>query len=337
MMNTTTVKTWRERLGFGPDFPLHAPTDVERAMEAEIADLRAALSSTDLEIRMNDTQNKLSNKLIISLAGAAGMFSHPYSLFAADACLRFARTIECALGATVAVPVSTASDSLVRQALTLAMEICDAIPTRAHDLAEDESLRHLGKLVNCDRGNGKHGFALIRDALESIDQDVDSTETNLAWDEAIELAATTCDYAETPKLAEQIRKLKRMGCCGLAATRKADLAEAQQDAPSQAARDVLAERRRQVEHEEWAHALDDRYQDRQLAAAAACYVVNGLSHKGTVPPKAWPWPWQWWKPTNERRNLVKAGALLLAEIERLDRASDVGAATLETGQEGGAA
>jgi hypothetical protein len=47
MMNTTTVKTWRERLGFGPDFPLHAPTDVERAMEAEIAALRAAPSALD--------------------------------------------------------------------------------------------------------------------------------------------------------------------------------------------------------------------------------------------------------------------------------------------------
>jgi hypothetical protein len=35
------VRTWRERLGLPSDFPLHAPTDVERAMEAEIAELRA--------------------------------------------------------------------------------------------------------------------------------------------------------------------------------------------------------------------------------------------------------------------------------------------------------
>jgi len=39
--NTSTVKTWRERIGQAADFPLHAPTDVERAMEAEIAELRA--------------------------------------------------------------------------------------------------------------------------------------------------------------------------------------------------------------------------------------------------------------------------------------------------------
>lgn len=27
----------------------------------------------------------------------------------------------------------------------------------------------------------------------------------------------------------------------------------------------------------------------------------------------------WWKPKDRRRNLVKAGALIVAEIERLDR------------------
>lgn len=36
-----TVRTWRQRIGVGADFPLHSPNDVERAMEAEIAELRA--------------------------------------------------------------------------------------------------------------------------------------------------------------------------------------------------------------------------------------------------------------------------------------------------------
>lgn len=39
-MSISTVKTWRERISQPADFPLHAPTDVERAMEAEIAELR---------------------------------------------------------------------------------------------------------------------------------------------------------------------------------------------------------------------------------------------------------------------------------------------------------
>lgn len=37
----STVRAWRERMGKPADWPLHAPTDVERAMVAEIAELRA--------------------------------------------------------------------------------------------------------------------------------------------------------------------------------------------------------------------------------------------------------------------------------------------------------
>jgi hypothetical protein len=36
-------------------------------------------------------------------------------------------------------------------------------------------------------------------------------------------------------------------------------------------------------------------------------------------PDGWPWAPELWKPANARRDLVKAGALILAEIERLDR------------------
>ncbi|MEB3421767.1 hypothetical protein VK682_24660 [Salipiger manganoxidans] len=43
----------------------------------------------------------------------------------------------------------------------------------------------------------------------------------------------------------------------------------------------------------------------------------------------WPWDRKWWKPTTPRRDLVKAGALIVAEIERLDRAA------LRAAQEGG--
>lgn len=39
------IRTWRERIGANPAFPLHAPNDVERAMEAEIADLRARIDT----------------------------------------------------------------------------------------------------------------------------------------------------------------------------------------------------------------------------------------------------------------------------------------------------
>lgn len=69
-----------------------------------------------------------------------------------------------------------------------------------------------------------------------------------------------------------------------------------------------------------------------VAHAAACYALSGTPSDEAVfihgrwkDPRDlfWPWTWDrsWWKPTNRRRDLVKAGALILAEIERLDRAA----------------
>ena len=51
----------------------------------------------------------------------------------------------------------------------------------------------------------------------------------------------------------------------------------------------------------------------------------GDTVKATI-GELWPWLSSWWKPSTNRRDLVKAGALILAEIERLDRAEKVGAA-----------
>lgn len=88
-----------------------------------------------------------------------------------------------------------------------------------------------------------------------------------------------------------------------------------------AARDVLAERQRQVSVERWTPARDDGYTKYEMRWAAVCYA---LTHNMTTPsnlPANWPWASAWWKPTTERRNLVKAGALIIAEIERLDRAA----------------
>ena len=85
-----------------------------------------------------------------------------------------------------------------------------------------------------------------------------------------------------------------------------------------AARDVLSERQRQIEVEGWTPEGDAAYRDGELADAAACYARPRYRMGETCPPE-WPWAGKWWKPTNRRRNLVKAGALILAEIERLDR------------------
>ncbi len=94
---------------------------------------------------------------------------------------------------------------------------------------------------------------------------------------------------------------------------------------SRAASDLLAERRRQVEEEGFTPQADDQYTDRELADAAACYAAGDCDiwasgdYPNTEKWGLWPWPDNWWKPSDRRRNLVKAGALILAEIERLDR------------------
>lgn len=95
-----------------------------------------------------------------------------------------------------------------------------------------------------------------------------------------------------------------------------------------AARDVLAERQRQISAEGWTPEHDDQYQGDELALAAICYAK--VTGPGGSSPTEWPWPEDWWKPSDNRRNLVKAGALLIAEIERLDRAATPAAQGAET-------
>lgn len=101
---------------------------------------------------------------------------------------------------------------------------------------------------------------------------------------------------------------------------------------SGAARDVLTERRRQSESEGWTAKHDDAHDARELARAALCYVdhyvarqwVIGSDHDDYAQepmPDNWPWDERWWKPKDARRDLVRAAALIVAEIERLDRES----------------
>jgi hypothetical protein len=109
-----------------------------------------------------------------------------------------------------------------------------------------------------------------------------------------------------------------------------------------AARDVLAERRRQVEKEGWTPEHDDQHGECSMSYAAACYALEGtpIARTPTVNiQRVWEytgWSWlAWWKPKDRRRNLVRAAALILADIERIDRAMKT--ATNEGEQKGGAA
>ena len=98
--------------------------------------------------------------------------------------------------------------------------------------------------------------------------------------------------------------------------------------------EIAVERRRQMEAESWSPNHDDRHTRGELARAASCYaVVGGMGdstrdhYRPGHPPRSyatgqgWPWDAEWWKPKDRRRDLIRAGALIVAEIERLDRAA----------------
>lgn len=95
---------------------------------------------------------------------------------------------------------------------------------------------------------------------------------------------------------------------------------------------IAAERKRQIEQEGWAPEHDDQYHNQQLMHAAGCYLQMGVFLDQVRPDRRqamvdnagpatrWPWEEWWWKPSPDPiRNLEKAGALIAAEIDRLER------------------
>lgn len=102
---------------------------------------------------------------------------------------------------------------------------------------------------------------------------------------------------------------------------------------------IAAERERQVSEEGWTAEHDAQHGGFELSAAAATYALDvgirsaywnrdALRHMASTDrvlghPSHWPWSPSWWKPTpgNPVRQLVKAGALIAAEIDRLQAIS----------------
>ena len=89
---------------------------------------------------------------------------------------------------------------------------------------------------------------------------------------------------------------------------------------------IAEERQRQIEVEGWTKEHDAEHTNDSLAFAAVCYAIPSVYRtysycplrKERV-PDFWPWDMEWWKPTpdNRIRELVKAGALIAAEIDRI--------------------
>lgn len=105
--------------------------------------------------------------------------------------------------------------------------------------------------------------------------------------------------------------------------------------------EISHERARQIKKEGWTLKHDDAHDRGEMARAACSYAYEAgrTEHQrmvdariraagpirednGPFPPATWPWSRARWKPTTPRRDLIKAAALIVAEIERLDRSSE---------------
>lgn len=96
---------------------------------------------------------------------------------------------------------------------------------------------------------------------------------------------------------------------------------------------IAKERKRQIDVEAWDARHDSSHDADELAIAAACYAMPEDQRKYKKKwralcervPKKWPWEWAWWKPTpkDRIRELVKAGALIAAEIDRLQKQNNL--------------
>ena len=96
---------------------------------------------------------------------------------------------------------------------------------------------------------------------------------------------------------------------------------------------ISEERKRQIEIEGWTAEHDDEHRCGELSDATACYATRGYWRNYQRNPAycmIWPFSLDWWKPMADDllgeeyidgriKELSKAGALIAAEIDRLQR------------------
>lgn len=94
---------------------------------------------------------------------------------------------------------------------------------------------------------------------------------------------------------------------------------------------IAEERQRQISQEGWTPENDDANNKQEMSYAATAYIIAAQGRENKMKVNAewlrefyWPSTWSpdWCKPTTSIRDLTKAGALIAAEIDRLQRASE---------------
>lgn len=102
---------------------------------------------------------------------------------------------------------------------------------------------------------------------------------------------------------------------------------------------IAEERARQITEERWDASHDDKHIAGELSSAAACYAEGSMlfvdTHDGDSQSMGfeclWPWEAKDWKPGSRIRELQKAGALIAAEIDRINRAEELKRGTVWSG------
>ena len=149
--------------------------------------------------------------------------------------------------------------------------------------------------------------------VEALVEMLEKTQSaNAAQDDHIHQQQDRIDQLES-KSAELGRRLYQYSMEPGEAERR--IAELESRTDTKAINDVITERQRQQTVKGFSTEQDDTYVGFQLSAAAICYIEPMEAENY--------WPADWYddsfKPTDTRRNLIKAAALIVAEIERLDR------------------
>lgn len=90
---------------------------------------------------------------------------------------------------------------------------------------------------------------------------------------------------------------------------------------------IAQERHRQIYDKGYSKGHDNRHSNNQLVYAAMCYACPAQKKpsgptaffRSKEKPAMWPWDKEEWKPSpdNRIRELTRAGALIAAEIDRL--------------------
>lgn len=84
---------------------------------------------------------------------------------------------------------------------------------------------------------------------------------------------------------------------------------------------ILEERKRQIEVEGYDEEHDSKEPLEELLKAAVCYTK--VNYEGSTIGD-WPksWDYRYWKPKDRLRNLVRAGALIAAAIDKLQNENE---------------